>query len=94
MPQIKVAHLRQQGVDLVIAPLDRDFGYKTAEDQQIIVNEIQFRSRSAGLAGTVVPVWDAGGGRMGFTAHQNWHPFFRSLNLGSVWANVNKKISW
>lgn len=94
MPSMKVAHVRQQGVDLVIAPLDPDFGYKTRQDQREIVNEIQLRSRSAGLAGTVVPVWDGGGGRMSFIAPQPWHPFFRSLDLQSVWANVNREISW
>ena len=94
MPSMKVAHVRQQGVDLVIAPLDPDFGYKTPQDQREIVSEIQLRSRSAGLAGTVVPVWDGGGGRMSFIAPQPWHPFFRSLDLRSVWANVNREISW
>jgi hypothetical protein len=94
MPTLKVAHLRQQGVDLVITPLDSDFGYKTRQDQQEIVSEIQIRSRSAGLAGTVVPVWDNGGGRMAFIAPNNWHPFFRSLTLRAVWANVNREISW
>jgi hypothetical protein len=94
MPTLKVAHLRQQGVDLVIAPLDSDFGHKTRQDQQHIISEIQMRSRSANLAGTVVPVWDGGGGRMSFIAPPNWHPFFRSLNMRGVWANVNKEISW
>ena len=94
MPTLKVAHLRQQGVDLVIAPLSSDFGHKTQNDQQEIVSEIQLRSRSAGLAGTVVPVWDTGGGRMGFMAPNNCHPFFRSLNLRTIWANVNRELSW
>lgn len=94
MPNLKVAHLRQQGVDLIIAPLDPGFGRKTRQDQQEIVGEIQVRSRSAGLAGTVVPVWDNGGGRMAFIAPNNWHPFFSSLNLRAVWANVNTEISW
>jgi hypothetical protein len=94
MPTLKVAHVRQQGVDLVIAPLASDFGYKTHHDQQAIVSEIQLYSRQAGLAGTVVPVWDTGGGRMGFIAPNNWHPFFRNLNLSDVWGNVNREISW
>lgn len=94
MPTLKVAHVRQQGVDLVIAPLDRDFGHKTRQDQQAIVSEIQLRSRQAGLAGAVVPVWDNGGGRMAFIAPNNWRPFFNSLNLRAVWANVNREISW
>jgi len=94
MPDLKVAHVRQQGVDLIIAPLDREFGHKTREAQQEIINEIQLRSRSAGLAGTVVPVWDSGGGRMAFIAPRNWQAFFRSLSLRTVWANVNRELSW
>lgn len=94
MPSIKVAHVRQQGVDLVIAPPNPDFGYKTPQEQREIVEEIQRRSRVAGLAGTVVPVWAGGGGRMSFIAPQPWHPFFRSIELRSVWANVNREISW
>ena len=94
MPTLKVAHLRQQGIDLVITPLNSDFGHKTRQDQEEIVSEIQLRSKSAGLAGKVVPVWDNGGGRMAFIAPDNWHPFFRSLNLSAVWANVNREISW
>ncbi|WP_343716784.1 hypothetical protein [Inquilinus sp.] len=94
MPDLKVAHVRQQGVDLIIAPLDRQFGYKTREAQQEIIDEIQLHSRSAGLAGTVVPVWDGGGGQMAFIAPRNWHAFFRSLNLRAVWANVNRELHW
>jgi hypothetical protein len=94
MPSVNVAHVRQQGVDLIIPPLNHDFGYKTPHDQQEIVGEIQVRARSAGLAGTVVWVWDSGGGRMSFIAPQPWHPFFRGLRLRSVWASVNREISW
>lgn len=94
MPRLKVAHLREQGVDLIIVPLDRGFGYKTQQDQQEVIDEIQMRSQSAGLAGRVVPVWDAGNGRMSFIAPQNWHAFFKGLSLRAVSANVNKELSW
>lgn len=94
MPVLKVAHLRQQGVDLIIAPLNHDFGHKTTQDQEEIVYDIQVHARQAGLTGTVVPVWDNGGGRMAFMAPSNWHPFFRSLDLRTVWANINREISW
>lgn len=58
------------------------------------MHELQMRSRSAGLAGTVVPVWDSGGGRMKFKAPGPWHPFFRSLHLGTVHANLNRELYW
>ena len=94
MPRFKVAHLRQQGQDMVIVPLDSSFGRKMEQEKAEIVEELQMRSSAAGLRGTVVPVWDAGGGRMGFIAPRPWHPFFSSLNLFAVQRNINKEIYW
>ncbi len=94
MPRFKVAHIKEQGIDLVVIPLESSFGHKSELDQQDIIADLQLHSRGAGLAGTVVPVWDAGGGRMGFIAPQNWHPYFSSINLAFVWSNVNREIYW
>jgi hypothetical protein len=94
MTRFKVAHVREQGNDLIIVPLDRNFGQKSPSEQQDVSTQLQWRARSAGLAGTVVPVWDNGGGRMGFLAPRGWHPFFASVNLGFVLANLNKEIYW
>lgn len=94
MPTLQVAHVREQGIDLIIAPLDGDFGRKGQTAQDSIVREIQSRSSQAGLKGTVVPVWDSGGGRMAFIAPRNWHPFFQGLNLEAVWKNVNRELRW
>ena len=94
MARFKVAHLRQQGQNMIVVPLDSQFGYKSSADQQEIISELQIRSRAAGMAGTVVPVWDGGGGRMSYIAPRPWHPFFSSMNLRSVHANINKELSW
>jgi len=94
MPRFKVAHIKQQGVDLIIIPLERSFGNSVGSDQQAIVDELQVHSQAAGLAGTVVPVWDSGGGRMSFLAPTNYHPFFRSISLNYVLSNVNREIYW
>jgi hypothetical protein len=64
MPRLKVAHLREQGQDMIIVPLDRAFGSQSPQDQDDPITEIQLRAHAVGLAGTVVPVWDGGGGRM------------------------------
>lgn len=66
MPHYKVAHLREQGQDMIIIPLDSIFRQKVDSDQAAITADLQAHAASAGLAGIVVPVWDAGGGRMGF----------------------------
>ena len=94
MPSIKIAHIREQGVDLVIVPLESSFGHKTRADQDEILSELQTRSYAASLRGTVVPVWDSGGGRMSFRAPNSWHPYFRSISLRYVWTNVNRELSW
>jgi hypothetical protein len=94
MPRFKVAHIKKDGVDLIIIPLESSFGHKSDSDQREIITNLQLHARSAGLAGTVVPVWDGGGGRMGFIAPRNWHPFFTSINLAYVWANVSREIYW
>jgi hypothetical protein len=93
MPTFKVAHLNQQGQDMVIIPLDSSFGHKSDADQSDIISDLQAHSIGAGLRGTVVPVWESGG-RMHFRAPRPWHPFFQSLSLQQVWANVNGQISW
>jgi hypothetical protein len=93
MPTFKVAHLNQQGQDMVIVPLDSSFGYKSKQDQNDVVAELQRYSNGAGLRGTVVPVWESGG-RMHFLAPSPWHPFFASISMQVVWANINKELSW
>ena len=93
METYEVAHIRQQGVDLIIIPLKPVFGGKPPVEQQRIFNFLQRSASSAGLAGTVVPVWDSGSGRMGFWAPPNWHSFFKSIDLNFVATNINRKLT-
>jgi hypothetical protein len=93
MPHYKIAHLREQGQDMIIIPLDHSFENKTDDEQQGIITELQLHARGAGLAGIVVPVWEIGG-RMKFIAPRSWHPFFRGLSLQRVFASVNKELAW
>lgn len=92
MSQFKVAHIRQQGIDLIIVPLDSSFDYKSSTEKNGIVNSLQFHANSAGLRGTVVPVWQSGGS-MKFIAPPNWHPFFKSLSWLDIRANINRELS-
>jgi hypothetical protein len=93
MPRFKVAHLHKQGQDMVIIPLDSNFGQKSEQQQHEIIADLQAHSQAAGLKGTVVPVWESSG-RMSFIAPRPWHPFFQSMSLRRIWANINKEISW
>jgi hypothetical protein len=93
MGSFDVAHLHEQGQDMIIIPLDRQFQFKSDEEQDEIHDSLQVCASAAGLRGTVVLVWDGGGGRMAFRAPQPWHPFFRSINLAVVAQNINRTLT-
>jgi hypothetical protein len=94
MPSYKVAHVHEQGVDLIITPLESSFGHLTNAEQNRQCRELQAHANGAGLAETVVPVWEAGPGRMGFLAPSGFRPFFQSIDMGFVGMNINREISW
>jgi hypothetical protein len=93
MPRFKVAHIREQGNDMIIFPLESSFGRKASDEQNSILAELQARARAAGLQGTAAAVWESGG-RMFFLAPTQWRGFFSSIDLRFVLANVNREISW
>lgn len=92
MSTFKVAHIREQGVDLIIIPLDDSFANKTFEEQNEAQGALQLCASSAGLAGTVVPVWRKGRG-MAFLAPRNFHPYFESISMSHVAANLNRELT-
>jgi hypothetical protein len=94
MPTLRIAHVLEQGQNLIIIPLESSFGTNPVPRQQEITAELQMRANAAGLIGTVVPVWDGGQGRMAFLAPIAWHAFFRSINLQWVGVNLNRELFW
>jgi hypothetical protein len=94
MPKYKVAHIREQGQDMIIFPLATSFAQKTESDQNEELGVLEFRANGAGFRGAAVAVWDAGSGQMGFRGPTQWHPFLRSINLQFVITNINKEVSW
>jgi hypothetical protein len=94
MPKYKVAHIHEQGNDMIIFPLESKFGQMTGSDQDEELAILGFQANAAGLRGTAVAVWDAGGGKMAFRGPQQWCSFLCSINLRFVMVNVNKEISW
>ena len=94
MPSFKVAHILHEGANLVIVPVSNSFGRKTDEEQRQILDELRRKAFEAGIAGTVIPVWDSGGGRMAFVGPRSFHPFLKRLSLPQVLANVNRTLSW
>jgi hypothetical protein len=94
MPTYKVAHINEQGQDMIIFPVDSAFSRMTRSDQEHQLGLLGFRANAAGLRGAAVAIWDAGGGHLGFFGPQQWHPFLKSIDLHFVMANLNKEISW
>jgi hypothetical protein len=94
MPRYNVAHVKEQDIDLIIIPLESRFGTIGSSEQATETQMFQMRANAAGLAGTVVLVWDAGGNRMGFHAPQQWHPFFSGLGLAAVQQSLNRELFW
>lgn len=92
MANFKIAHIREQGVDLVIAPLESSFGRKTEQEQSEIIASLQLCANSAGLAGKVIPVWREGNSHR-FIAPQQWHPFFKTFGWDDIMVNINKELT-
>ena len=40
MPKFKVAHLREQGQNMLLFPLDSSFHHKSPDEQSVIVGEL------------------------------------------------------
>lgn len=93
MTTFEVAHLREQGQDLIIVPVNSDFGSKTSTEQEQIRLQLELAANRAGLAGHAVTVWDAGSGRMAFRGPIAWRSFLEGLSLPLVAANINKRIT-
>jgi hypothetical protein len=94
MPRFEVAHIKEQGVNLIIVPLASTFGRLSSTEQNARTRQLQIRANAAGLAGTVVTVWNEGDNRMGFLAPTGFRPFISGLSLSQVQQRINKEISW
>jgi len=90
--RFSVAHLHEQGADMIVVPLDDDFDLKLEAEKRQTTQTLQMYASSAGLRGTVVPVWRARNGAMSFIAPKPWHPFFGSLTMSFVQANLNREL--
>ena len=91
--QFEVAHIREQGHDMVIFPLDSQIQHKSQKQQQEIMYALQRCAASARLRGDALLVWGDDQGRMHYLAPKNWHTFLNSINMIWVAQRVNKKLT-
>jgi hypothetical protein len=93
MPRLKVAHIHEQGQNMIIFPLDSSFGNKSNHDQAEALSELECRANNAGLAGHAVAIWQHGH-HTHFRGPSKWQNFLRSINMQWVLANVNRELTW
>jgi len=93
MPTFQVAHLRREGQDVIIVPVDRAFGMRSPAEQARIQEAFQRSAIAAEIPGVVVPVWEDASGRMAFRAPPPWHAFFKTIDMVYVATALNRTLS-
>jgi hypothetical protein len=88
MQYFDIAHVREQGVDLIIVFVDQRVGRVTDGERAEVSARLTLCSRSAGLAGFVVLVWPGG-----FYGDRRFHPFFESAPYEVLAASINRKLT-
>jgi hypothetical protein len=90
MTTFEIAHINEQGVNVVVVFVDPAVAHKTAADQNAIAGGLQLCARSANLAGNIAMVWPGG-----FWAQPNQHAFFESPggSYQALQARINKTLS-
>lgn len=92
MVSFEVAHVRVQGVDVILIVVDSAFGHKSQSEQLEALNGFQLAVHQAGLRGGVSIVWNQGG-RVTSFGPLNWHGFLESLSWSWIAANINRKLT-
>jgi hypothetical protein len=93
MPTFQVAHLKQNGQDVIIVPVDRSFAARSPAEQARIQEAFQRSAGSAKIPGVVVPVWEDASGRMAFRAPEAWQTFLKTIDMVYVATALNRTLS-
>lgn len=93
MASYKVSQLKHNNFDYVLIVVAPAFAKKNPQQQQIDTVVLQRCASRAGMKGILVPVWDAGGGRMGFLAEPVHHKFLQSLNTAFLESHITATLS-
>ena len=89
MTNFDVAHINEQGVNVVVVFVDESVSRRPPAAQMALAEALAVCAASAGLLGNIAMVWPTG-----FWAPNNQHGFFRSAG-GSYYAlaaRINKKL--
>lgn len=92
MPKFPVAHLKEQGQDLVVIFVSSAMRYKTLQERQATLEDFQASSLAAGLAGTAALAWEFGS-RLEYFCAPAFQTFFSSLSYEDLTANINRTLT-
>lgn len=92
MATFKIAHIKEQGVNVIIVPLATSFGDRAERDRIEIIELLQAAATEAQLRGKVVPMWQEERGYK-FIAPPEWQPYFRTVKWKDVLNNLNREIA-
>ena len=91
MPKFKIAHVKDQGVNIIIVPLTAAFGSLPDEEKERVIEVLQACAVANAFNGRVVPVW-FDGKRMRFIAPPVWHGYFQKMKMQVVRDHLNREL--
>jgi hypothetical protein len=89
MTNFDVAHINEQGVNVVVVFVDESVSRRSPAAQLELAEALAHCAASAGLLGNIAMVWPGG-----FWAPNSQHAFFRSVggSYPALAARINKKL--
>ena len=86
------ALIRYQGVNLIIVPVNSEFGNRNCFEQRRLQECIEANTTAQGLSGEVVLVWRGYTNRMKFLSRQSSSQIVKEINWGIVAKNITGKM--
>ena len=93
METYRAAVIEYRGDFVLLVPVDSAFAHKSDEEQQTSIEALQESAVAQGLKGEVVPVWNAGGGKIHYRAPRHWMRYCRTITLNGVENKINAEFS-
>jgi hypothetical protein len=87
----EVAHIREQGENVILIVVSPSFGSRSSSAQAATHTALEIAAHRAGLAGGVALVWDNGGRVMTYGPRQ-WAGYLQGLSWPYIAANVNRTL--
>ena len=90
--KVQIAHIKEQGQDMIFIPMNSKFGARSTKDQYLIVDALESCARNARLAGGVAVLWESNE-RTYSIGPKPWQIFLKSIDMNYVKRRVNKELT-